>query len=407
MACKPLSFVFIVCLAEILSMSGTMFFPALLTGFQAEWGITNTEAGWINGIFFGGYALASPILVSLTDRVDPRRIYLPSACLGMVSLILFGWLANDTSVAAICRLLAGIGLAGTYMPGLKALSDYITGPNQSRSIVFYTSSFGIGTALSVYFSGLVAPWIGWRTGAFLLALGPIAAAFLFAFAVQPNPFHRQERKKIPQERNIMQIINNRSVVGYIFCYAVHCWELFGFRSWLVAFLVYSLHVHPGINSPLSPQDITMLILLVGVGSTIMGNEGALRWGRRRAVSLFMIASGLLGGLVGFGVYLPFPIVVTICFLYGITIMLDSGSLTAGVVAGSGEGQTGMTLAVYSFVGFGMAFLSPLAFGAILDLAGHSGLGWGIAFASLGLVNATGPLWLRLFRSNNDMTMGTR
>jgi MFS family permease len=399
MSINPASFVFIVCLAEILSMSGTMFFPALLTGFQAEWGITNTEAGWINGVFFGGYALASPILVSLTDRVDPRRIYLPSAFLGMVSLILFGWLADGTAVAAMLRLLAGIGLAGTYMPGLKALSDQITGPNQSRSVVFYTSSFGIGTALSVFFSGLTASWIGWRTGAILLALGPLASAFLFAAAVRPDHLpYRARRDTLRPERNIRQIFNNRSVLGYILCYAVHCWELFGFRSWLVAFLVYSLHVHPGVKSPLSPQDITMLILLVGVGSTIMGNEGALRWGRRRAVSLFMIASGVLGGLIGFGVHLPFPLVVTLSFCYGITIMLDSGSLTAGVVAGSDEGQTGMTLAVHSFVGFGMAFLSPLAFGAILDLTGHTGLGWGLAFASLGLVNATGPLWLRLFRS---------
>ncbi len=63
-------------------MAGTMYFPALLPGFQAEWGLSNTEAGWINGIFYGGYAAFVPILVSLTDRIDPRRIYLYSAIFG-------------------------------------------------------------------------------------------------------------------------------------------------------------------------------------------------------------------------------------------------------------------------------------------------------------------------------------
>ena len=88
---RPAPFVFLICLAETLSMTGTMYFPALLPSFQAEWGLTNTAAGWINGVFFAGYAITSPILVGLTDRVDARRIYLPCAFLAALSLFLFGW----------------------------------------------------------------------------------------------------------------------------------------------------------------------------------------------------------------------------------------------------------------------------------------------------------------------------
>lgn len=161
---RPAPFVFLICLAETLSMTGTMYFPALLPSFQAEWGLTNTAAGWINGVFFAGYAITSPILVGLTDRVDARRIYLPCAFLATLSLFLFGWLAEGTWTAAALRLLAGIGLAGTYMPGLRALSDNVTGPRQSRYIVFYTATYGIGTALSVYFAGLLEPLMGWRWG---------------------------------------------------------------------------------------------------------------------------------------------------------------------------------------------------------------------------------------------------
>ena len=150
---RPAPFVFLICLAETLSMTGTMYFPALLPSFQTEWGLTNTAAGWINGVFFAGYAIASPILVGLTDRVDARRIYLPSAFLAALSLFLFGWFAEGIWTAAALRLLAGIGLAGTYMPGLRALSDNVTGPKQSRYIVFYTATYGIGTALSVYLAG--------------------------------------------------------------------------------------------------------------------------------------------------------------------------------------------------------------------------------------------------------------
>jgi MFS family permease len=84
-------------------------------------------------------------------------------------------------------------------------------------------------------------------------------------------------------------------------------------------------------------------------------------------------------------------------LYGITVMLDSGSLTAGVATAAHDGERGITLAVYSFIGFGMACLSPLAVGGILDISGGGTYGWGLAFASLGIVSISGPLWLRIFR----------
>ena len=45
----------------------------------------------------------------------------------------------------------------------------------------------------------------------------------------------------------------------------------------------------------------------------------------------------------------------------------------------------------------MAFLAPLAFGFVLDIAGNKTYGWGFAFAILRLVAMSGPIWLRLFR----------
>ena len=183
-------------------------------------------------------------------------------------------------------------------------------------------------------------------------------------------------------------------------YGVHCWELFGFRSWLVAFLAFSLSLQPGFTSPLSPQNIAMLIMLVGVPASIVGNEGAMKWGRRRALTSYMIGSGILGCVIGFTAALDFYLVIALCLLYGMTNLFDSGALTAGLVAESPEGQRGLTLAVYSFTGFGMAFLAPLAFGAILDIVGRGVMGWGFAFAAMGLGCMSGALWLRIFRARS-------
>ena len=377
-----------------------MFFPALLPGFRAEWGLSNTEAGWINGIFYGGYAAFVPILVSLTDRIDPRRIYLYSAAFGAASMAGFGWLAQGTLTAMIFRFCAGISLAGTYMPGLKALSDYITGKSQSRAIAFYTSSYGIGTALSVFLTGWLATWINWRWAAVMLALGCLGSVLIFALTVKPGKTALPYKEPVLSTFNFQKVLRNRSAVGYMFGYAVHCWELFGFRTWLVAFLAFSLSFQPGQGYHLSPQNLATIILLAGVPSSILGNETAQQWGRRRVITIFMLASGLIGCVIGFSASLPFMIVAALCLLYGIAVMLDSGALTAGIVAAANDSERGRTLALYAFVGFGMAFLAPLAFGYVLDLSGSSIYGWGFAFAIMGLLSMSGPVWLRLFRGNN-------
>ena len=391
-------FVFLICFAEILSMTGTMYFPALLPSFQAEWGLTNTAAGWITGVFFAGYAFTSPILVGLTDRVDARRIYLPCAFLATLSLFLFGWLAEGTSTAAALRLLGGIGLAGTYMPGLKALSENVAGPKQSRYIVFYTATYGIGTALSVYLAGILEPVIDWRWGAELLALGPLGAMLIFAATVPPRKPLGSAAGLRFSKNDLKIVLGNRPAVGYILGYGAHCWELFGYRSWLVAFLVYSLSLQPGFTSPLSPQNVATLILLIGMPASILGNEGAMMWGRRRVLTAYMIGSGILGCIIGFTAGLNFYLVISLALLYGMTVLFDSGALTAGLVTETPEGQRGITLAVYSFSGFGMAFLAPLVFGAILDIVGRGIVGWGFAFVAMGLGCMLGAVCLQLFRA---------
>jgi MFS family permease len=397
---SQITFIICICFAEIFSMAGTMYFPALLPSFRKEWGLSNTEAGWINGIFYAGYAAFVPILASLTDRIDPRRIYIYSAAFGAASMAGFGWLVQGTLTAMIFRFCAGISLAGTYMPGLKMLSDHITGKGQGRAVAFYTSSYGIGTALSVFLAGWLTTWINWRMAAVLLALGCLASVLIFACVIRPGKHDLPSEEPVVASFNFQKVLQNRSAVGYMLGYAVHCWELFGFRTWLVAFLVFSLSFEPGRGCHLSPQNLATIVLLAGVPASILGNETAQHWGRRRVISIFMMTSGIIGCVIGFAASLPFMIVVALCLLYGIAMMLDSGALTAGLVAAANDRERGRTLALYAFVGFGMAFLSPLAIGYVLDISGSGTYGWGFAFAAMGLLSMSGPLWLRLFRVNN-------
>ncbi len=386
--------VLVMCLAEVLCMSGFGTFPALLPGFLRDWGITNTEAGWINGIYYAAYMLGVPVLVALTDRVDPRRVYAFSAFLTAASAVGFGWLAEGFWTATLFRALAGFGLAGTYMPGLKALTDHIGPAQQSRGVAFYTASFSIGSSLSFFLAGEVDAWLGWRWAFALSGVGPALALGLVWGLVPASPPHQLAA---PSRflLDFRPVLVNRRAMAYVLAYCAHNWELFALRSWLVAFLVFAQAQHaPGAPGALwSATVIAALVNLVGLPSSVLANELTRRFGRRGVVVAVMTSSALLASLLGFLTGLPIPLLVAICFVYGVTVTADSASITAGVVAHAAPGARGATMAVHSFIGFSGAFVGPIVFGGVLDLAsgGGSTLSWGLAFLSSGLAVALGPI----------------
>ncbi len=380
------------CVAEALGMLGISTFSALLPTLQAEWRLSNSDAGWITGIYYGGYMAAVPVLVSLTDRVDPRRVYLVGVALGGIGLVGFALLAEGFWTAMAFRAVGGVALAGSYMPGLKALTDRIEGPAQPRAVAFYTSSFGIGVSLSFLVSGEIAAALGWRWAFAIAAVGAPLAMVLFASAMRARPAAPQPE---PETRllDFRPVFRNRPAMGYILAYAAHNWELFGLRGWLVAFLVFLQTLQPAY-ADWNVTLIATVVVLLAVPSSIIGGEFAVRFGRRRVVATIMTISAVLAAVFGFAGALPFPVVVALAMFYGLFVTADSAAITTGAVGAAPKGGRGSVMAMHAFIGFIGAFVGPLAFGVVLDAAGADHvLGWGLAFAAMGLGVAMGPVAL--------------
>ena len=50
----PWGLITAMCGAQVLVMVGFASFPALVGIFVTEWGLSNTEVGWISGLYFAG-----------------------------------------------------------------------------------------------------------------------------------------------------------------------------------------------------------------------------------------------------------------------------------------------------------------------------------------------------------------
>jgi MFS family permease len=393
---SPYRLTLLVCLAEIFGLASIAVFPALLPTFQTEWRLSHTEAGWISAAYYAGYMILVPVLAGITDRMDARKIMGLGALFGALAALAFALLARGFWSALVLRFLSGISLAGIYMPGLKVVSDHTEGRLQSRFISFYTASFSIGASLSYLLAGEINTLAGWRWAFAASAIGAAVALIVVFLYVPPGKIRSSNGQALLTDFRVVFI--SRPSMAYVLGYAAHMWELFSMRSWIVAFLAFSIQLQPAGAFTWSPTQIAFLINLIGLPASIGGNELSRKFGRRKVVTAVMIGSATLGSALGFTASLPYFLVTMLAFLYGITVTGDSASLTAGVVAAAPAGFRGTTLAVHSTIGFGAAFLGPLTVGVVLDFFGGGQFAWAMGFLTMAAGCLLGPLFLSRLKS---------
>ena len=378
------------CLGQIGNLLPHVVVPAVMTAhLMPEWGLNNSEAGLMAAAYAAGYMLAVPILSSLTDRRDARVILLWGSLFSAMATCAFGALAQGLGSAMILWALAGIGFAGAYMPGLRALTDRLDATDVSRSVTLYTSSYSLGVGLSFLVSQWVAEHLNWHWAFYLTSLGPLV---MVAVAMSM-------REVLPPPANghlldVRPVLRNRPTMGYILGYGAHCFELYGLRTWLVGFWTFVVQRHPG-TTWFDPMTVSVIVTLLAMPASIWGNELSLRFGRHRAITAVQWSSALVAVVIGLSVEASLGWLLACILIYAITVPADSGSLTAGMSASAAPGYRGVTLAMHSTIGFGLSALAGWLVGVALDTCGGASEphAWMAAFAVLAIGVSLGPLAL--------------
>ena len=382
----------VVCTAQIFVQIGAGFWPALLPQMMQLWQLSNSEAGWITAIFFGAYMVSVPVLVTLTDRIDAKRVYLFGVACTVAGHLLFGLYADGFWSAFATRALAGMGWAGTYMTGLKLLADQVDARMMSRAVTGHAASIGISGAVSFLLGDVLADHFGWRA-AFTISAGTALIAWLMVALVVPWRAAPPPRAHDPKGKqaalfDFRPVVRNTSAFAYSVVYCVHTLEMSALRGWGVAFLAFVAGYTGLSDETLSPALVVTVLALLGTFTSIVGNEASIRFGRRRLVATAMILSILFAATVGFLGSLSYWLAVVLLVVYGMVVWLDSSSVTAGAAGNAEPSRRGATLAVHSTLGYAGGFVGPLVVGFTLDLAGGmSPMAWGLAFLVVAVLMA--------------------
>ena len=392
-------FIWAIVIAQMLVQIAAFSLPALLPTYIAAWNLSKTEAGWLVGIFFAAYVVAVPVLVSLTDRVPTRYVYAAGASLTAASHLGFALLADGFWSALILRALAGMGWAGAYMPGLKAIADTLEGNEQSRAVTMHAAGVGIAGASSFGIAGLLAAWVS-PSAAFLF--GGIAALIALAIAWNVMPATAPKHAASADPRALLDfrpVFRNRPAMAWIAGYTVHTWEMAALRAWGVAFLTAAAAQATPPSWLPAPTVLLSIANFAGIAVSVSGNELAQRYGRMRVVSLAFAAAALFALMTGWTFGASMLLSAALIIVWMATIFIDSAALTAGTVQAADPKLRGATMGLHSMCGYAGGFIGPLGVGFALDLCGDNArLGWGIGFGHLAIVTLLGFMVLRQLRS---------
>ncbi len=384
----------LICIAHVLGMVPFAVYPTLIPALQMEWAASNTEMGWVAGIYFGGYLLGVFLLVPLTDRIDARKIYLCSMLLTVVAPLGFAFLNSGVASASVWRFAQGVGLAGTYMPGLKALVDAVPDRFQSRTVAVYTMCFGVGVAVSFLVAGFLENHLSWQLNFAASSIGAILA-FVTALVFLPQSSPLRSHEKFRLLPDLKPVFQNRKAIGFSIAYSVHNLELFVFRTWTVTFLVFAMASRDAtaIGSQWNPAFIVACATLLAQPFSVIVNEIAGRLNRVNVILTVMGLAALTGIALGFSSQTSMVIIVGLVCLYAILSISDSASISSAVIASAAPTVRGTTMAVHTLIGFVGAFFGPIIFGIVLDLAGggDSQIAWGTAFIVMAMVILIGPV----------------
>ena len=92
------------CVGQLGSLLPHVVVPSILAAFLIpEWHLSGAQAGLLAGSGAAGYMCAVPVLATLTDRIDARKILIAGSALSALGTLLFGLFAVGPVVGRVLQ----------------------------------------------------------------------------------------------------------------------------------------------------------------------------------------------------------------------------------------------------------------------------------------------------------------
>lgn len=279
-------------LAHLLDSFDRWLLPVVLRDVSQELVLSNIQAGWLATLLLLGYALWSPVVGYLGDRMGRPRLLAVGIAVWSLACVGTG-LAQSYFQLQFVRVMVGVGGATFGVVALTLLMDLFPRGARARVVSLYYLAMPLGAALGLGVGGAIARAATWHT-AFLMAGAPGLVLALLALGL-PDPLRgtsegveprrlRLHEHLGPSRADYIDLMVNSSFNYSVFGLAFSMFAIGGLVFWLPTFLLV-VHDMPAarVSSWLGVTVPAAMILGMVVGGWL-----ADRYVRIAPRSLFLV-----------------------------------------------------------------------------------------------------------------------
>jgi ACS family glucarate transporter-like MFS transporter len=279
-----------------------------------EYGLTQTQMGWVFSAFLLGYTLSMLPGGLLADAWGARRT---------LALLAWGWVALTVLQAAVppasaaasaysvlaalaaLRFLMGALAAPTYPAALEGVSRWTSPAAIGRANGLVIGSVGLGSAIAPPFITAVMVPLGWRAAMIASAAPALLIALVWVVARDPAP--RTPMAQVRSDGRVRGAESNAQVVGRLLrspgfalltmSYTLQGYVGYIFIFWFYLYLVQVRHFSLVEGAVISSLPWVLSAVSIPVGGLVsdrlvQGRLGPV-WGRRLIPILGMGGAGVL------------------------------------------------------------------------------------------------------------------
>ena len=263
---------------------------------KADLALTDTQLGLLGGLAFAlFYTFLGIPVAMLADRTSRTNIMTVALVIWSAMTALCG-LAQNFAQLFLARLGVGVGEAGGVAPAYSLVADYFPPGQRARALSVYSFGIPIGSALGIFFGGLIASLIDWRTAFMAVGIAGVVLAPVFRLVVREPPRGRYDaggataRPAAGIREVASTLLRKRSFWGLSFGAAASSMMGYGMFFWLPSFFVRS----HGMTLLDASLYFASILLVGGIAGIWLGGWAADRFGsaRKRAYAIIPAAAFL-------------------------------------------------------------------------------------------------------------------
>jgi predicted MFS family arabinose efflux permease len=260
----------------------------LAVPIKADLSLSDTQLGLMGGLAFAlFYTFLGIPIAMLADRSNRTTIMTVALVLWSAMTACCGFAQNFVQLF-LTRLGVGVGEAGGVAPAYSLVSDYFPSEQRARALGVYSFGIPLGSALGIFFGGLIASLIDWRSAFIAVGIAGIVLAPVFKLVVREPARGRYDpqgasRRPANLRAVFKVLLTKRSFWGLSLGASASSMMGYGLFFWLPSFFV---RTH-GLSLLQASLYYAAILLVGGIAGIWLGGWSADRFGagRRRAYAL--------------------------------------------------------------------------------------------------------------------------